>query len=347
MSEEQLLGARGQLSPRGRGHSLRAGGPLEPCANRLAAVLVWAPAVAVGLSGTACGGATSDGPPLDGGLDHTSGEPTDSSPRDAEAGAEARPEASIDGSDVRDGASASLDSGTDADAGSGFVYFETCTGSACGSSSDELTVFLAGFDRPAFPTTGCTAQTSGACVYYSCPQIIPEPSGASAGSIAISGGSIPAGTIASVDPDDYYTYFATTALFSIGDSLSIIGSGGVVPAFGPVSVVVPPQVAVLSPVIGDGGTLTISTAADLKWTWSGGTPGGSFFVNGNGVTQYFKCRWDVSLGQATVPQAMLAGLAGEVGDIDYGQETTTTFTAGEFAIEERVLPFWSYNVQYQ
>ena len=47
---------------------------------------------------------------------------------------------------------------------------------------------------------------------------------------------------------------------------------------------------------------------------------------------YFLCQWDASLGQATVPQAVLGGLAGQSsGYLVYGQYTSTAFTSGSYS----------------
>jgi hypothetical protein len=143
------------------------------------------------------------------------------------------------------------------------------------------------------------------------------------------------------DSTNTYTYQANGALFSAGQTLTVRGSGATVPAFGPVSVVAPGLPLLTAPAA-TGTTYTISTKSDMKVAWTGGAPGAQMIFEGATSTSssYFTCVWSASLGEAVVPQAMLAPLAGQTsGVLIYGQYTATNFAAGAYSISASALPY--------
>jgi hypothetical protein len=200
-------------------------------------------------------------------------------------------------------------------------------------------VFNAQFLQPG-ADSGCTGTTSGACTYFSCSSST-TPVGLSAGTLVISGGSIPTSVTISPDADNMYSYEAQGALFTAGQTLSVSASGATVPAFGPVSLVAPGLPILVSPA-NVGGTYTIPTSVDLAVAWSGGEAGAVMMLEGTlqGSLNYFECEWDASAGAGVVPQAVLAGLAGQSSAVlIYGQSTATSFTAGGYSVTEAALPF--------
>jgi hypothetical protein len=143
------------------------------------------------------------------------------------------------------------------------------------------------------------------------------------------------------DSTNTYTYQANGALFSAGQTLTVRGSGATVPAFGPVSVVAPGLPLLTTPAA-TGTTYTISTKSDMKVAWTGGVAGAQLIFEGatGNSTSYFTCVWSASLGEATIPQAMLAPLAGQTnGVLIYGQYTATNFSAGVYSISASALPY--------
>jgi len=174
------------------------------------------------------------------------------------------------------------------------------------------------------------------------------PTDVSAGTLTISGGSL-GSVVVMPGTGNSYSY-TSAATFSPGQTLTVTASGATVPAFGPESVTAP-AVAVLTVPAATSGTYMISTAADLSLVWTGGQAGAQLIVEGtsSGTPQsYFTCTWDASLGQATIPHAILAGLAGQTnGYFIYGQFTTTNFTAGGYSISESALPFAGGMANYQ
>jgi hypothetical protein len=151
------------------------------------------------------------------------------------------------------------------------------------------------------------------------------------------------------DSTNTYTYQADGALFSAGQTLTVRGSGATVPAFGPVSIVAPGLPLLTAP-SATGTTYTISTKSDMKVAWTGGAPGAQMIFEGATSTSssYFTCVWSASLGEAVVPQAMLAPLAGQTsGYLIYGQYTATNFAAGPYSISASALPYSGATATFQ
>jgi len=240
------------------------------------------------------------------------------------------------------GVSSSSSSGGSSSGGpeTGTVYFEQCSGSAlCQSPTFD---FYAGFGAAnGNGNQGCTVTTSGSCSSYSCTGTAQNPVGDSAGTLTISGGSIGSAVTVMPDSSNNYEYEATGSLFSAGQTLTVSASGATVPAFGPISVVAP-ALPVLSAPAAASGTYTIPTTADLDVAWTGSSAGGEIIFEGaaSDSTSYFTCVWSASLGEATVPQAMLTSLKGQTaGYLVFGQYAATNFSAGAYSISASALPY--------
>jgi hypothetical protein len=230
----------------------------------------------------------------------------------------------------------------------GTVYFQQCAGgSLCQSATFD---FFAAFGPDSSSNQGCTVTTSGACSSYDCSGTQTSPPGVSAGVLAISGGSIPAGLTVSPDPSNNYEYEDSGTLFTAGQTLTVSATGGTVPAFGPVSIVAPALPTLLTPAAASGGTYTIGTKADLDVAWSSNTPGSQviFEAASNDSTRYFTCLWDASVGKAVVPQSMLTPLVGEgTGYVVYGQYTSTTLQVGAYSVSVSALPYAGGTATFQ
>ena len=213
----------------------------------------------------------------------------------------------------------------------GTIAFSECA-AGCGPSG-SFAISAVFHDPPP-----CTAQTVGACTLYTCQRVATE--GDDAGTLDVAGGSIPAGeTIADVG-NGIYSYSSVGTMFTAGDALSVSGTGGMVPAFGPESVVAPRLVTLTSPVLSGSGTTAIPTSTDLELAWTGGQRGATMTLrSGNEQSQSsLGCTWDASLGHGTVPRALLIPLAGEArAFLSYGQESSRTFRAGAYAIAETAM----------
>lgn len=229
----------------------------------------------------------------------------------------------------------------------GSVYVEECTASFCAGQS-----FYAGaqFFTMAQGTGGCTVTSAGACAYYSCPMQT-QPNGVSAGTITISGPWLTTPvTMTPMGGTNAYQYTSSSPGFTAGQTLTVTASGAAVPAFGPVSVVAPQVTQLTTPALApDGGTTVVPTGADLVVTWSGGQPGAMmlFEAVGSNGTDYTYCSWNGSDGQGTVPAATLAPFSGQSGYLIYGQQNTTSFSAGPYAITLQAIPYTGGPVSFQ
>lgn len=226
------------------------------------------------------------------------------------------------------------------------MYFEQCTS---GSLCSQIEFAFAGEFVPS-PASGCAPTvTSGSCAFYaSCSST--GPAAVSAGTLTISGGNLGGGTAVTPDSSNAYNYTAMGSMFSAGQTLTVSASGATVPAFGPESVVAPPSIVITAPTA-NGGTYTIPTSADLSVVWTGGQAGSQVLFEGSNTSNpqsYFTCTWDGAAGRGTVPQAVLAGLAGQtMGYLFWGQLTTRTFAAGSYSVSEVALPFGATNASFQ
>lgn len=279
-----------------------------------------------------CGGGSSTSAE-DGGVATSSGSSGSSSGSSPDAGSSS-------------GSSSGGSSGTEAggvDAGllSGLVEVDQCEGPDAICTGPALFYASAEFNLH-YP---CTDDVFGACRYYTCTSTN-AGNGDSAGTIAISGGSIPAGTaLAPTSGNGYYTSTMGTFLAS-GDAINIAASGGTVPAFGPTTLTVPPLLTLTEPQLSSSGNGVIPSSADLAVSWTGGQSGATmsleFFPSMTNL-QYAICDWDASLGQGTVPAAVLGKLA-TLGQsaVLYGQYASNRLTAGPYSILELV---WLYSGQ--
>jgi len=246
------------------------------------------------------------------------------------------------GSSSSSGVSSSSSSGGSSSGGSntGAIYFQQCTDTAlCGQPTFE---FYASFGQDGSSNPGCTVTTSGACAVTTCMGTQMNPIGVSAGTLTIGGGSLGSGVTVTPDGTNTYQYQSMGTLFSAGQALTVEASGATVPAFGPVSVVAPGLPILTAPAGAATGAYTISTKSDLKVAWSGGESSAQVIFEGasNNSASYFTCVWASSLGEATVPQAMLAPLAGQgAGYLVYGQYTSTSFNAGAYSLSAQALPY--------
>ncbi|HEX8791347.1 MAG TPA: hypothetical protein VF765_10395 [Polyangiaceae bacterium] len=230
----------------------------------------------------------------------------------------------------------------------GSIFIEQCDTALC--QSQQFSVYAQFFTSPQ-GNMGCTVTTAGSCVYYSNCTGGPTQNGVSAGTLTVAGPWLmPPVTITPMSGTNAYQYSASTTGFSSGQTLAVSATGGVVPAFGPVSVVVPDLTSIYQPPIDtDGGTTTIPTNGALVVAWTGGQAGATmiFQAGGNGSADYMDCTWNGSDGKGVVPAAMLKPFSGQQGYLLYGQYNVTSFSAGPFAVTLNALPYTGGLVQFQ
>jgi len=191
---------------------------------------------------------------------------------------------------------------------------------------------------------GCVLAQAGGCVFYGCTPGTASY-GDSAGTLKVtgSGGTFTGPATMTPSPRGFYESGSSSYL-SAGQTLTVTASGGVVPAFGPQSVVLPPIPTLTAPTEFD-----IPTKSDLQVTWTGGQMGATFELKGgSGGQGSFACSWDATLGQGVVASSILVGLETNVGGgISYGQHATTSFAAGRYQIDLEALAFSTTTVVFQ
>jgi hypothetical protein len=170
---------------------------------------------------------------------------------------------------------------------------------------------------------GCTTDMSGSCSYKSCMAIdsgvAPLPTYVSAGSITVSGGSIPSGTVLTKDDGGIYSMMAVgmDVVVKNGDTITVSATGGDVPAFTALKVVAAPSYMLTSPPCStDCGPLDRTT--DLPVTWTGLNDGKihiTLFTASGGPSQTIACDFPASDGKGTIPTSLLSKLpsTGSVG----------------------------------
>ncbi len=230
--------------------------------------------------------------------------------------------------------------------GSGYAEFTLCaTGKSCANHLATTTFSAqfvqdgAGGDAGADAgAPACTTSASGACQVATCPYSGTSPMGVPAGTLTIGGGRIGKTRIPTNKFQDYvYSFLQVGSAFSPGDTLTLSGAGAKVPSFAAQSLVAPGAITLTAPLPGPRGHYTVTTTAPLALTWTGGTAGNTVFIEGvaYGATSEtsFDCSWDATLGAGSVPKSMLAALAGQPGEISWGQQgAPVMFDAGKYAV---------------
>jgi hypothetical protein len=230
--------------------------------------------------------------------------------------------------------------------GNGFAQFSSCaTGSYCAGSLANAQ-FEAEFSRD---DTGedagpppCTTTVAGECEFVSCTAYPASTPGVPAGTLTIAGGTMGTVKIRTDSIQDFvYSFSDAAAGFSAGDTLSVTGSGGRVPAFATQSIVAPALVTLTSPVADAKGEFEITSSSALKVTWTGGVSGETVYVQGgpNALAgyEYFACGWDAAAGKGSVPASILAAVANGKGSFAWGnQGATETFSAGGYTVDYSV-----------
>jgi hypothetical protein len=183
----------------------------------------------------------------------------------------------------------------------------------------------------------CTPTSTGPCTIYNCPFPNPLP-GDSAGTLTISGGSIPAGTTMLPIPAQSNSYGSSLSgsFVAGGDTVTVSATGATVPAFGPHSVTAPGSIDVTSPAVTGASPIVISTSSDLTVTWTGGQSGATVSLSAATETitvgPVIDCEWDAAAGQGVVPQSLLGQIGTGQGSMSLVQRVTTTFSAGPYLV---------------
>jgi hypothetical protein len=142
-----------------------------------------------------------------------------------------------------------------------------------------------------------------------------------------------------VEADDAGVYALATPgpLFSPGDALSVVASGGAVPAFGPQGVQGPGTLVLTAPTP-EGGAVAVPTAEDLAFAWTGGSEDSTAVLTATGVASdggvvVARCTYVAITGEGMLPSPVLIRLRGlSQGTLGWGQANVATFDAGAWSV---------------
>jgi hypothetical protein len=192
---------------------------------------------------------------------------------------------------------------------------------------------------------GCKKTTVGACSFSDCTTHATQ-SYVGAGNLQLTYPGQTSSLTLTPDATNQYAAMLPGAVLEPGMACTVQGSGGVVPAFGPVSLEGPVAVGLTAPNLYGS---TLSVGADLQVDWVAGAPGDTMVFEGQNTdgTQYFQCFWDAALQSQVVPASVMAPLQGQAGYVIYGQYASTTITVGGWSIMALVLPYFAQSVTYQ
>lgn len=190
-----------------------------------------------------------------------------------------------------------------------------------GSGAGSTTQISARFGDPEHPqmqaATPCDVSTFGACTVSTCPTdyVAPDNSAVaspSAGKIAWSDGKTFMGELTPDALGRYAPFASSTLGFSGGESLTVSGSGGDVPAFS-TTVAVPLSLLLASPAADATGHLVSPKTQDLVLTFDRGMPGLDLYVQSMSsdptTHSSLQCTFPSATGTATIPAAALAKLS--------------------------------------
>lgn len=190
-----------------------------------------------------------------------------------------------------------------------------------GSGAGSTTQISARFGDPEHPqmqaASPCDVSTFGACTVSTCPADYVAPDNStvaspSAGKIAWSDGKTFMGELTPDALGRYAPYASATLGFSGGESLTVSGSGGDVPAFS-TTVAVPLSLLLASPAADATGHLVSPKTQDLVLTFDRGMPGLDLYAqsmsNDPTTHSFLQCTFPSATGTATIPAAALAKLS--------------------------------------
>ena len=206
----------------------------------------------------------------------------------------------------------------------GFVQVTSRSFMASGSSFNSGTA-----SATLFTPTACTEQVIGECSLYTCPTQFPPTTYHSAGTITITGATLPI-TLTPMTDMTYETY-VTQALFSGGETLSASATGAGIVAFAG-TVTAPARITITAPAPPSNDSITIDRAQPFHATWTGASAGKVVlrFSGPTGAT--LACSYAANTNTADVPASALAMVPAGLGRFDASTETLEPIDAGDWRI---------------
>lgn len=179
----------------------------------------------------------------------------------------------------------------------------------------------------------CVGETVGDCLLADCVKNPPSP--ASAGTITVTGASLPVSLVPRADK----TYAAVAAMqqafFTGGETVTFAGEGADVPAF-TVSVVTPLKATITMPVepASTSPYLMLDRTYGFTARWTGGGSGEIqiFFSGGTGSNLFINCRFPASAGTGTIPAAVVGRLPAGQGSFAMSANAEAQVIAGDYGV---------------
>ncbi len=223
---------------------------------------------------------------------------------------------------------------------SGFVN----VANLCASGTNCADI-VAAFD-PRACASSCATFDSGVCHVTVCPNRVLSDAGgdgcalASAGTLTLAAAD---GRTFAANPGTFGDYLVSgiPSLGPSGSLVSISATGAAVPAFGPVSAQLPPDLALVAPACADdAGTCTypLDRTAPLHVAWMP-IPGVkvTFAINASNATEEtdLNCEFDGASGAGDVDPSLLSKFEA-AGDISAAAIRHTAIAAGPYSVDFRV-----------
>jgi len=187
------------------------------------------------------------------------------------------------------------------------------------------TPFQGGAATARFTPDVCNVQTMGKCSISDCA----TTNWVSAGAIMV---KTSAATLM-LDPggdNSYPTQATQTALYTMGETITVSGAGGVVPAFSG-TLTAPGKPTLTSPLPQQGKVLVDRSRA-FAFTWTGGGSGDVWITMSANGTRSISCRFAASSGSGSIPSDVLGALPAGMGSFGLSGLATTTKDAGDWEV---------------
>lgn len=194
---------------------------------------------------------------------------------------------------------------------------------------------------------GTVTKTSvGDCVIqaYSTPPFMGTETSQSAGTITVSGGSVPVSLMPNQNDEYPILYDDMNDLFSGGETIEVTATGAAVPAF-TATALAPAPIDLISPAQPpNDGPLLVDRTKDLVFTWKGGGAGSVGAIFADEAGDVVTCTFPSAAGTGTVPKAALAALSpSSKGAFGISPGSIQTVTAGDFEIDIGVTSWLTWN----
>jgi hypothetical protein len=179
---------------------------------------------------------------------------------------------------------------------------------------------------------GCATTTVSGCDVHACQQptdggVIPDFifETDNAGSLELKNERTGSSAMFQKSSDKYGAQFGV-GFFQTGDSVTLMGSGAAVPAFGPLSATVPQNLALIAPTRVGAGPYQLARNSPLQLVWANRGEGlvrVRLSSRAEGLTVQIRCVFPVSIGSGTIPADVMSLLPVSTSSGDFFADATS------------------------